>query len=186
MATHSSIFAWEIPWIEEPGGLQSMLSKESDTTQRLSNILLEVCYPGLGGHFCVRPSLGKVLWEGLAPGFVSQGKPCLLGSISPSIHPSIPKEAGASNWLRPQCLTLSLPFLLRAHLRHQPTSFFPFSLDLVETLDSAAQTRAASCPGWAKTPVLRGRPGPRPLRKEAGGGRCLEKQVVWDTPGWSV
>ena len=24
MATHSSILAWEIPWKEEPGGLQSM------------------------------------------------------------------------------------------------------------------------------------------------------------------
>ena len=24
MATHSSILAWEMPWIEEPGGLQSM------------------------------------------------------------------------------------------------------------------------------------------------------------------
>ena len=24
MATHSSILAWENPWIEEPGGLQSM------------------------------------------------------------------------------------------------------------------------------------------------------------------
>ena len=24
MATHSSIFAWRIPWREEPGGLQSM------------------------------------------------------------------------------------------------------------------------------------------------------------------
>ena len=24
MAIHSSIFAWEIPWTEEPGGLQSM------------------------------------------------------------------------------------------------------------------------------------------------------------------
>ena len=24
MATHSNIFAWEIPWTEEPGGLQSM------------------------------------------------------------------------------------------------------------------------------------------------------------------
>ena len=24
MATHSSIFGWEIPWTEEPGGLQSM------------------------------------------------------------------------------------------------------------------------------------------------------------------
>ena len=23
MATHSSILAWEIPWAEEPGGLQS-------------------------------------------------------------------------------------------------------------------------------------------------------------------
>ena len=23
MAIHSSILAWEIPWIEEPGGLQS-------------------------------------------------------------------------------------------------------------------------------------------------------------------
>ena len=27
MATHSSIIAWEIPWIEEPGGLQSMGSE---------------------------------------------------------------------------------------------------------------------------------------------------------------
>ena len=28
MATHSSILAWRIPWIEEPGGLQSMESTE--------------------------------------------------------------------------------------------------------------------------------------------------------------
>ena len=27
MTTHSSILAWEIPWIEEPGGLQSMWSQ---------------------------------------------------------------------------------------------------------------------------------------------------------------
>ena len=26
LATHSSILAWEIPWTEEPGGLQSMSS----------------------------------------------------------------------------------------------------------------------------------------------------------------
>ena len=33
MATHSSILAWEIPWTEEPEGLQSMGSqKELDTT----------------------------------------------------------------------------------------------------------------------------------------------------------
>ena len=35
MATHSSIFACRIPWMEEPGGLQSMGSKELDTTERL-------------------------------------------------------------------------------------------------------------------------------------------------------
>ena len=27
MATHSSILAWEIPWTEEPSGLQSMRSQ---------------------------------------------------------------------------------------------------------------------------------------------------------------
>ena len=32
MANHSSILAWEIPWMEEPGGLQSLGLKESDTT----------------------------------------------------------------------------------------------------------------------------------------------------------
>ena len=31
MATHSSILAWEIPWIEEPGGLQSVGSQKSQT-----------------------------------------------------------------------------------------------------------------------------------------------------------
>ena len=31
MATHSSILAWEIPWTEEPGGLQSMGSQKSWT-----------------------------------------------------------------------------------------------------------------------------------------------------------
>ena len=30
MATYSSILAWEIPWTEEPGGLQSTECKESD------------------------------------------------------------------------------------------------------------------------------------------------------------
>ena len=32
MTIHSSILDWEIPWTGEPGGLQSMGCKESDTT----------------------------------------------------------------------------------------------------------------------------------------------------------
>ena len=31
MATHSSIFAWEIPWTNEPGRLESMESQKSWT-----------------------------------------------------------------------------------------------------------------------------------------------------------
>ena len=31
MATHSSIFAWEITWREDPGGLQSMGSQKNQT-----------------------------------------------------------------------------------------------------------------------------------------------------------
>ena len=33
MATHSNILAWRVPWTEDPGGLQSMGSQESDTTE---------------------------------------------------------------------------------------------------------------------------------------------------------
>ena len=37
MTTHSSILAWRIPWMEEPGRLQSM---ESQSLTRLSDFLL--------------------------------------------------------------------------------------------------------------------------------------------------
>ena len=36
MATHSSILAWRIPWIEEPGGLQS---------RGLQRVISSVCHP---------------------------------------------------------------------------------------------------------------------------------------------
>ena len=35
MALHSSTLAWKIPWMEEPGRLQSTGSQKSDTTERL-------------------------------------------------------------------------------------------------------------------------------------------------------
>ena len=31
MATYSSILAWEVPWMEEPGGLKSTGSQKSQT-----------------------------------------------------------------------------------------------------------------------------------------------------------
>ena len=43
MAPHSSTLAWKIPWMEEPGGLQSMGSLESDRTERLHFHFLLSC-----------------------------------------------------------------------------------------------------------------------------------------------
>ena len=36
MATHFSILAWEIPWTEEPGGLQSVGLQQLYMTKQLS------------------------------------------------------------------------------------------------------------------------------------------------------
>ena len=46
MAIHSSTLAWRIPWTEEPGGLQSVGHKESDTTERLTQELYHI-WPGI-------------------------------------------------------------------------------------------------------------------------------------------
>ena len=42
MATHSSFLAWKIPWTEEPDGLQSIVSKELDMTERLSTLTVSL------------------------------------------------------------------------------------------------------------------------------------------------
>ena len=42
METHSSMLAWRIPWIEEPGGLQSMgLQRVRNTWRLKKNMLLD-------------------------------------------------------------------------------------------------------------------------------------------------
>ena len=38
MATHSGILAWRIPWIEEPGQLQSMGLQSWTQLKRLSTV----------------------------------------------------------------------------------------------------------------------------------------------------
>ena len=40
MATHSSLPAWEIPWSEEPGGLQSMRLQNSRTLLLNNNSIM--------------------------------------------------------------------------------------------------------------------------------------------------
>ena len=62
MATHSSILAWEIPWTEEPGRVQSMglqrVRRDSATKQQQQNQILSY-------HFLL--GIGKItqsfLWQ---------------------------------------------------------------------------------------------------------------------------
>ena len=42
MAIHSSIFAWRIPWTEEPGSLQSTGSQRVDTTEATEHACMQV------------------------------------------------------------------------------------------------------------------------------------------------
>ena len=41
MTTHSNMLAWETPWAEKPGGLQSMGSQSQDTTEPLIHTSIE-------------------------------------------------------------------------------------------------------------------------------------------------
>ena len=71
MAPHSSTLSWKIPWTEEPGRLQSMGLKESDSTERLHfHFSLSCIGEGNGNplqYFCLenprdRSLVGCHLW----------------------------------------------------------------------------------------------------------------------------
>ena len=78
MATHLSIIAWEIPWTEEPGRLQSMGLQESDTTYKLNH---------LSHHREFKAVLCDSLegWDGVRGGRKAQegGGMCILMADSP-------------------------------------------------------------------------------------------------------
>ena len=83
MATYSSIFAWEIPWTEEPGWLQSMGSQRvrhnwSDLAAAAAQgsikslfILNQSCLPGGSdskASACNAGDLGSIPGSGRSPG----------------------------------------------------------------------------------------------------------------------
>ena len=81
MATHSSILAWEIPWTEESGGLESMGSQESDMTEQRSTLVPASIHGSpsfpllqkMGGHtlHCLQPEPETLEPKGaLGPGDV--------------------------------------------------------------------------------------------------------------------
>ena len=66
MAPHSGILAWKLPLTEEPGGLQSMGSGKSDTTERLHfHFLLSCIGEGNGNPLqcsCLENPMDRGAW----------------------------------------------------------------------------------------------------------------------------
>ena len=71
MATHSSILAWEIPWTEEPGGLESMglerikCDLATKTKQQRLGVMGENCRVMVTGYAVSFRDHGKIshwLW----------------------------------------------------------------------------------------------------------------------------
>ena len=63
MANHSSILAWKIPWTEERGGLQSMGSQESDTTEWLNHHkVINLINRVKGKNYMIIP-IEKCIWQ---------------------------------------------------------------------------------------------------------------------------
>ena len=57
MATHSSILAWKIPWMEEPGRLQSMGLQRVDTTEQLHFTSEKYIFSGSFKNICPRTTI---------------------------------------------------------------------------------------------------------------------------------
>ena len=74
MAPHSSALAWKIPWMEEPGGLQSMGSLKSQT--QLSNFTFTFHFHALEKEMAIHSSV--LAWR--FPGTEKPGGLPSLGS----------------------------------------------------------------------------------------------------------
>ena len=87
VAPHSSTLAWKIPWMEEPGRLQSMGHKESDTTEWLHFHFSLSCIGEENGNplqcSCLEnPRDGGAWWAAISGVAQSQTRLKLLSSSS--------------------------------------------------------------------------------------------------------
>jgi len=100
MAPHSSTLAWKIPWMEEPGGLQSMGSLSRTW---LSNFTFTFCFHALEKEMATHSSV--LAWR-------------IPGTGEPDGLPSMGSHRVRHDWsyLAYMCLPLGL------------MSYFPFSL----------------------------------------------------------
>ena len=120
MAPHSSTFAWKIPWREEPGGLQSMGSLESDTTERLHFYFSLSCIGEGNGNplqcSCLENPRDMEAWWAVIYG-VAQSR-TRLKRLSSSSSSKV-RTRTRNHWWEPD------PGKLRLMLPWMPTAFRP-------------------------------------------------------------
>ena len=142
MVPHSSTLAWKIPWMEEPGGLQSMGHEELDTPERLHFHFSISCIGERNGNPLQCPCLenprdGRAWWAAVCG--VTQIRTqlkwlsieytsSLLGLLLP-ISPSHPPRSSQSARLGSLCylfMTILYPPCLTQCLTHDmpPNIFF--------------------------------------------------------------
>ena len=113
MAPHSSTLAWKIPWMEEPGRLQSMGSLESDTTERLHFHFSLSCIGGGNGNplqcSCLEnPRDGGAWWAAVYG--VAQSRTRLKRLSNSSSH----------HLVRASCLPLDMGYPFFGGIQHSP------------------------------------------------------------------
>ena len=94
MAPHSSTLAWKIPWMEEPGRLQSMGFQESDMTERLHFHFSLSCIGGGNGNplqcSCLENSVDRGAWQATVHGITNSQRQLTLFSCLEN-----PRDGGA-------------------------------------------------------------------------------------------
>ena len=85
MATRSSILAWKIPWIEEPGGLQSMESQRVGHGEHAcEKHLVTPCWIHAGCS--VNTNYSTFLWSSIMAGRLDTPGPGLMLGLDSLLH----------------------------------------------------------------------------------------------------
>ena len=71
MATHSSILAWQTPWTEKPGRLQSMGSQRVKHDQATEHTHTHT-WDSRSYHFLSTSLVTLIMWAGLRPQSLTQ------------------------------------------------------------------------------------------------------------------
>ena len=175
MATHSSTFAWEIPWTEEPGGLQSKGSqrvRQDWVTDRNTDT-----------NTATLTTSGQEVWETEGGGYMQKQQ----------THTNSPR-----NWPRGGLICVILMVFSTVNLQFQGR-FAPFSWGqsselwrLMSWLQSGHHTvnlfhlvgvLPGQLPGWA-APRTRLRTLPTALKRNKGLWPCLLTKLLLFCPFW--